>query len=140
MTLQLQLPDSANRVIREKMASGDFGRPEDVVLAALAAIDQRPAGDFSRGELDALLAQGERSITGDVIGLNLGVRFESALFEIEGPEGCIVSITNGPDATLTGSNGGSMRLHIGTPWPVTPAPASRAAFASPVRCLFCNCG
>ena len=63
---------------------------------------------------------GSRSVTGDVVGLNLGITYFNAIFEIEAPPGSIVSILNGPDATLTGSNGGSMTLHIGTSSPATP--------------------
>jgi hypothetical protein len=63
---------------------------------------------------------GSRSTTGDLVALNLGITYFNAIFEIEAPPGTIVSILNGPDATLTGSNGGSMTLSIGTSSPATP--------------------
>lgn len=63
---------------------------------------------------------GSRSVTGDVVALNLGVTYFNALFEIEAPPGSIISILNGPDATLTGSNGGTMILGIGTSTPAAP--------------------
>ena len=56
---------------------------------------------------------GSRSVTGDVVQANLGMPFSPAIFEIDADQGTTISILNGPDATLTGSNGGSMRLKIG---------------------------
>lgn len=63
---------------------------------------------------------GSRNVTGDIVALNLGTQYYNAIFEIEAPPGSIVSITNGPDATLTGSNGGSMLLQLGNSYPATP--------------------
>jgi hypothetical protein len=57
---------------------------------------------------------GTRSVTGDVIEANLGVSYSPAIFEIEANPGTVISILNGPDATLTGSNGGSIQLHLGS--------------------------
>lgn len=56
---------------------------------------------------------GSRSVTGDLIQANLGIPFSPAIFEVDANPGTIISILNGPDATLTGSNGGTLRLHIG---------------------------
>lgn len=90
-------------------------------------------GAFSHGNTGGTLiigSDGTRSATGDVVPLNLGVTYYNAIFEIEAPPGAIISILNGPDATLTGSNGGSMNLHIGSSYPASPfyntaAPPSR---------------
>ena len=56
---------------------------------------------------------GSRSVTGDIVQANTGAQYSPALFEIEANEGTIISILNGPDITLSGSNGGTMTLHIG---------------------------
>lgn len=56
---------------------------------------------------------GMRIATGDVILAGLGYAFYSAIFEIESEPGYLITIMNGPGATLTGSNGGSMILQIG---------------------------
>ena len=56
---------------------------------------------------------GSRSVTGDIIQANLGIPFSPAIFEVEANRGTVISILNGPDVTLTGSNGGTLRLHIG---------------------------
>jgi hypothetical protein len=65
-------------------------------------------------------ANGGRTFTGDIVGLNLGMSYFQAIFEIEAPAGTIISILNGPDAILTGSNGGTMQLKIGTSKPRSP--------------------
>lgn len=57
---------------------------------------------------------GSRSVTGDITQANLGIPFSAAIFEIEANPGTLISILNGPDVTLSGSNGGSMTLHIGS--------------------------
>ena len=57
---------------------------------------------------------GSRSVTGSLIQANLGYSFSPAIFEVDANLGTVISIMNGPDVTLTGSNGGSIGLHIGT--------------------------
>jgi hypothetical protein len=73
---------------------------------------------------------GSRAVTGDVIQANLGFAFSPAIIEVEANPGTLVSILNGADAVLAGSNGGSMTLHIGaastgTPFITTATPPAR---------------
>jgi hypothetical protein len=56
---------------------------------------------------------GTRSSTGDIIPMNMGFVYSPAVFEIEAPQDAVISILKGPDVILTGSNGGSLTLHIG---------------------------
>lgn len=63
---------------------------------------------------------GSRNFTGDLVLLNLGMLFSQAIFDVEAPEGTIISIWNGPDATLSGSNGGSITLHLNDSNPASP--------------------
>jgi len=63
---------------------------------------------------------GSRSATGDVVLLNLGYSFSTALFNLVANPGTVISILNGPDVSLPGSNGGSMTLHIGNSNPESP--------------------
>ena len=56
---------------------------------------------------------GSRSVTGSVVQANLGFLFSPAIFEIDANRGTLISILNGPDVSLTGSNGGSIQFHIG---------------------------
>ncbi len=73
---------------------------------------------------------GSRSVTGSLVPANLGYPFSPAIYEVDANQGTVVSIMNGPDVTLTGSNGGTMSLHIGTAstgavFITTAAPPSR---------------
>lgn len=73
---------------------------------------------------------GSRSTTGDVIQASLGFLFAPAIFEVEADPGTRIGILNGPNATLTGSNGGSLTLEVGSsdlgsPFIVTTTPPAR---------------
>lgn len=63
---------------------------------------------------------GMRTSSGDVITLNLGFPYTSALLEITANSGTVISILKGPDEILPGSNGGSITLSIGDTDPVSP--------------------
>lgn len=63
---------------------------------------------------------GSRSATGDVILLGMGYSFSTGLLEVVGYPGTLVSILNGPPATLIGSNGGMMTLSLGDYFPSIP--------------------
>src|SRR5687768_1148877 len=72
-------------------------------------------GAFYSGSAGGTLTvahDGSRSATGDIIPMNMGFIYSPAVFEIEAPQGTVISILKGPDVTLSGSNGGSMILHI----------------------------
>ncbi|MEP7277367.1 MAG: DUF4402 domain-containing protein [Bacteroidota bacterium] len=62
----------------------------------------------------AIFPDGSRSVTGSLILANLGYPYSPAIFSVEANLGTAISIMNGPDVTLTGSNGGTINLHIGT--------------------------
>jgi hypothetical protein len=74
----------------------------------------------SSGGTIILTGAGVRSSTGAVVLADLGYTFGPANFEIVAAPGTLISIMNGPDATLTGSSGGSMSLHIGASYPASP--------------------
>ena len=63
---------------------------------------------------------GTRTSTGDIVLGNFGSSYSPALIEVEANRGTLITILNGPDATLTGSNGGSMTMHIGASDPTSP--------------------
>ena len=46
---------------------------------------------------------GSRAVTGSIVQANLGFPFSPAIFEVDANRGTLISILNGPDATLTGS-------------------------------------
>lgn len=73
---------------------------------------------------------GSRAVSGSLIQANLGFPFSPAIFEVDANPGTLISILNGPDVLLTGSNGGSVMLHVGaastgSPFTVTTIPPSR---------------
>lgn len=57
--------------------------------------------------------QGNRTATGQVMLLNSGPAPQAAIFEINLCQGRLVVITYPSSTTLTGSNGGSVKLNIG---------------------------
>ena len=75
---------------------------------------------FNAGGSVIIFPDGSRSATGDVVLLNLGYSFSTGLYDVVGNRGTLVSILNGVDATLTGSGGGTLTLHIGASDPVSP--------------------
>lgn len=73
-------------------------------------------GTFTQGVSGGsviIYPSGVRSVTGDVLQLSSGIPFSPAIFEVEANPGTVVSILNGPDVQLVGSNGGTMTLQIG---------------------------
>lgn len=64
--------------------------------------------------------QGSRSVNGGIIPVFLTYQYYPSIFEVEAIPGSVISILNGPDAILTGSNGGNLTLHIGSSIPSSP--------------------
>lgn len=61
--MNLSLNPEMQRYVEEKVRSGEYASPEQVLEAGLVALKQQDSfGDFAPGELDELLAEGERSI------------------------------------------------------------------------------
>jgi hypothetical protein len=97
--------------------------PPDPGAISVYTVQNLSFGAFSHGNSGGTVGisnTGTRSVTGDIIPLNLGVLYYHAIFEIDAPAGTIISILNGVDATLTGSNGGSISMHIGNSDPLSP--------------------
>lgn len=68
--------------------------------------------------------EGTRSFTGNIILISSS--FSAALYNVEAIPGTLITIVNGPDAILTGSNGGTMTLRIGSSYPQSPFIATGA--------------
>lgn len=85
-------------------------------ITSVTTVQNLQFGAFSQGSVGGSLIvseDGTRSSAGSVVPLNLGQAYFPAIFEIEASQGTIVSILKGPDAILTGSNGGTMRMQLG---------------------------
>jgi putative addiction module CopG family antidote len=60
--MNLSLDPKSQKLITQRIESGKYTTAEEVVSAALQALEQHEqAGDFEPGEWDALLAEGEAS-------------------------------------------------------------------------------
>ena len=97
--------------------------PGDPGAITIYTVQNLSFGAFSIGNSGGTVVisnSGNRSVTGDVQGLNMGTTYFNAIFDVDGPQGAIVSILNGPDAILTGSNGGTMTMQIGNSDPSSP--------------------
>jgi len=97
--------------------------PDDPGGITVFPVQNISFGAFSNGITGGTVIispNGTRSVTGNVIPLNLGTQYFQAIFDISAPLGSIVSILNGSNATLTGSNGGSMIMSIGGSYPGSP--------------------
>jgi Arc/MetJ-type ribon-helix-helix transcriptional regulator len=61
--MPLSLNPVVQKLIDKRVKSGQYATPEDVIAAAILTLDQQEqSGDFAPSELDALLAEGERSV------------------------------------------------------------------------------
>lgn len=97
--------------------------PGDPARVAVYTLQNLRFGAFTQGAIGGTVvisSSGIRTVTGDVIALNMGVLYNEAIFEVEGIVGTTITINNGPNATLTGSNGGSMSMSIGSSSPASP--------------------
>jgi hypothetical protein len=73
-------------------------------------------GNFAQGALGgtvSVTSSGMRSWSGNIILLN-GGSVSPALFDVVANPGTLITIVNGSDVSLNGSNGGTLMLHIGT--------------------------
>ena len=64
--MNVSLNPDVQKLIDERVNSGKYSSPEEVVEAAMLALDRHEQfGEFEAGELDDLLAEGEQSIKED---------------------------------------------------------------------------
>jgi hypothetical protein len=96
--------------------------PGDPAALVVYTVQNLSFGSFSQGGTGGTVVvsnTGSRSTTGSLLALNRGT-FHQAIFEVEVPASSIITVTNGPNATLNGSNGGSVSLAIGASSPASP--------------------
>jgi len=87
-------------------------RPMTVTVNLLQNLNFGAFCHYNAGGTVIMFPNGSRSSTGDVVLLNMGYSFSAGLIDVVGYPGTPVSLLNGPDATLGGSNGGSLTLRI----------------------------
>lgn len=96
------------------------GDPGAIIVYTVQNISFGAFTGGNSGGTVIISTSGTRSVTGDVVALNLGTSYFQSIFEIDAPQGTIISITNGPNVLLTGSNGGTMTMLIGASNPASP--------------------
>jgi hypothetical protein len=97
--------------------------PSDPAAITVRTVQHLNFGAFTHSGTGGTLAistDGSRSSSGSIIPLNLGSTYFQAIFDVGAPMGSIISILFGPDATLSGSNGGFMSMHISNSDPPSP--------------------
>lgn len=97
--------------------------PGDPVLMTIYSVQNLHFGTFSGGSGGGTLTlspMGVRTVTGNVVVITQGVPGSPAIFDVDAVYGALVSLVNGPDITLSGSNGGSMSMRIGDSDPPSP--------------------
>jgi putative addiction module CopG family antidote len=61
--MNISLNSDLKKLIDKRVKSGEYASADEVLAAALLTLEQQEqSGDFRPGELDRLLAEGERSI------------------------------------------------------------------------------
>lgn len=63
---------------------------------------------------------GMRSVTGGIVEINQGYSYFPAIIELDANPGTLIQVVLGPDIYLTGSNGGTIQLHLSGTLPVSP--------------------
>ncbi len=97
--------------------------PDDPAAIYTYTIQNLQFGVFAQGGTGGTITvsnAGVRSATGSVLPLNQGGSFFQAIIDVEAANGSLISITNGANVTLNGSNGGTMTLQIGSSSPGSP--------------------
>jgi hypothetical protein len=80
-------------------------------------------GTFFRGNKGGTVIinpDGTRSVTGDIVQSTLGEPFSPAIFDLTAKRGSVITILNGSNIKLTGNNGGTASLRIGSSIPSSP--------------------
>jgi hypothetical protein len=94
--------------------------PRPITVSVMQSLTFGAFTQGAAGGTVSVSSVGVRSSSGDVVLLNLGYSFSAARYDVLANPGTVISLLNGPDAILPGSNGGSLTLHIGSSNPIWP--------------------
>ena len=92
------------------------GNPPKPITVKVDPLQGLSFGAFYQGNTGGnviVSSNGSRSVSGSIILLSQGISFSPAIFQITAEPGTIITLLNGPDIMLSGSNGGQINLHIG---------------------------
>ena len=130
LTLSLLAFFSSSAQVQTSLVIEKPPRPISIFVDPLQGLGFGAFFQGSGGGTVIILPNGARSSTGSVILTNMGFPFSPAIFEVDAEPGTIITISNGPNAILTGSNGGIMEVRIGdsslgSPFTSTASPPAR---------------
>ena len=106
-------------IVSTSTASAQFGLPGNPPRPITVKVDPLQGLSFgafylgNNGGNVIVAPNGSRSVSGSIIPVNQGFSFSPAIFQITAEPGTIITLVNGPDVMLSGSNGGKINLHIG---------------------------
>jgi len=89
--------------------------PPRPIIVTVITSQNLSFGCFAQGALGGTVSvssSGMRSWTGNIV-LLVGGSVSPALFDVVANPGTLITIVNGSDVSLNGSNGGTLMLHIG---------------------------
>ena len=92
------------------------GKPPRPITVKVDPVQGLSFGAFYQGSTGGsviVTPNGSRSASGSIIPVSQGFSFSPAIFQITAEPGTIITVVNGPDVMLSGSNGGKINLHIG---------------------------
>jgi len=94
-------------------------RPITVTVSLVQNLSFGAFYHFNVGGTVIIFNDGSRSSTGDIVLLNM-LPFSTGLYDVVANRGTLITILNGPDVLLNGSNGGNLTLKIGASNPISP--------------------
>jgi hypothetical protein len=94
--------------------------PRPVSVSVLRSLSFGAFSNGISGGSVTISPLGMRYSMGSIILIDMGYLYYPAIFGVVGNPGTILHILNGPDETLTGSNGGTLLLQIGESNPGDP--------------------
>lgn len=99
---------------------GNPPRPVEIYVNPAQGLNFGAFYQGGSGGTVIIYPNGSRATTGSVIQTSQGFSFSPAIFEVDAEPGTLVTILNGPDVMLTGSNGGTIQLTVGESDPPSP--------------------
>ena len=99
---------------------GNPPRPVEIYVNPAQGLNFGAFYQGGSGGTVIIYPNGSRATTGSVIQTNQGFSFSPAIFEVDAEPGTLITILNGPDVILNGSNGGTISLKIGESDPPSP--------------------
>ena len=91
-------------------------RPPKPITVTVSTLQHLSFGSFIQCGTNGTVTvtpEGARIATGNIILPNMSSIVTPALFEVTALPGTLITIVNGPDSPLSGSNGGTIMLQIG---------------------------